>query len=497
VVYEEHILQICEAFAGLPAGRADVLRRALGKQKLAVIEEIRREFMACARARGHAYDKILEVWELVSGFAGYAFCKAHSTAYGVEAYQSAWLKRYYPAEFMAAVLSNGKGFYHPLVYVLECHRLGIPMLPPFVNQPGPMFSVVPITASGRSESSARSGIFIDLVTNNLSSSVGAAYSGRTSGECHSAPMELGKNVGGTACYKHVAPNGAVSLQEAYQSSGLSAHKAIRVPLIRVKGLTERIKTRILAEHQRREFSSLSDFYRRVVPTPEEMEAMIRVGAFDPFGKTRTAQFWEAQHLYQTGAQVSYLRDQDRGRSKKNAPQNNSMNAQVEYLRSETQGWLFPSPGVDRLPNVPLQEPTRRQCLEWETELLDFAVSGHPLELHRHIAWDTYCPVAKLGEHIGEQIVTCGLIIEQRTHHQVTGEPMKFLTLADWTGMVETELFAPTYRSYGLATVRYPVLEVIATVEPFENGNGFSLRVHRAGRPRVHGASVEYKEEIRS
>ena len=61
------------------------------------------------------------------GFAGYAFCNAHSTAYGVEAYQSAWLKRYYPAEFMACVLSNGKGFYHPLVYMLECHRLGIPI----------------------------------------------------------------------------------------------------------------------------------------------------------------------------------------------------------------------------------------------------------------------------------------------------------------------------------------------------------------------------------
>ena len=62
--------------------------------------------------------------------------------------------------------------------------------------------------------------------------------------------------------------------------------------------------------------------------------------------------------------------------------------------------------------------------------------------------------------------------------------MKFLTLADWTGMVETELFAATYRSYGLATVRYPVLEVVATVEPFENGRGFTLRVHRAGKPRT-------------
>src|SRR5438045_9700527 len=97
--------------------------------------------MACARARGHPYEQIIEVWELVSGFAGYAFCKAHSAAYGVEAYQSAWLKRYYPAEFMAAVLTNGKGFYAPLVYVLECHRLGTPLLPPSINARGPAFTV--------------------------------------------------------------------------------------------------------------------------------------------------------------------------------------------------------------------------------------------------------------------------------------------------------------------------------------------------------------------
>jgi DNA polymerase III alpha subunit len=139
VVYEEHILQICEAFAGLPPGRADVLRRALNKQKRPVIAEIYDEFVASAKARGHTPEKTAEVWELVTGFAGYAFCKAHSTAYGVEAYQSAWLKYYFPTEFMAAVLTNGKGFYDPLVYVLECHRLGLKLLPPDVNEPGPAF----------------------------------------------------------------------------------------------------------------------------------------------------------------------------------------------------------------------------------------------------------------------------------------------------------------------------------------------------------------------
>ena len=113
----------------------------------------------------------------------------------------------------------------------------------------------------------------------------------------------------------------------------------------------------------------------------------------------------------------------------------------------------------------------------------YAVSGHPLELFDNIAWDSYCPVTRLGEFVGKIVTTCGLVVEQRTHHQITGEPMKFLTLADWTGMVETELFAKTYKSYGLATVRYPVLEIEARVEPFENNRGFTLRVMRAGKPR--------------
>jgi len=375
VVYEEHILQICEAFAGLSPGRADVLRRALNKQNRKVIEKIQGEFVQSALSRGHSAEKIAEVWGLVTGFAGYAFCKAHSTAYGVEAYQSAWLKKYFPVEFMAAVLSNGKGFYHPIVYVLECHRLGLKLLPPSINHPGPLFQPV--------------------------------------------------------------------------------GQSIRVPVRSVKGLTNRTNERILAEHERGPFQSLADFYRRVTASPEEMESLLRVGAFDEFGRTRTAQFWECQFLQRAFGHA------DNGR----------------------QGLLLPPPGMDRLPEVPLKEPTRRERLEAENELLGFPASGHPLELHDHIAWNTYCPVAKLAEHVGKEVVTCGLIVEQRTHHQITGEPMKFLTLADWTGMVETELFAQTYRSYGLATVRYPVLEVEAKVEPFENGRGFSLRVLRAGKPR--------------
>jgi len=399
VVYEEHILQICEAFAGMPLGRADTLRRALVKLNHRLIDDIGLEFAAGARARGHDEAILREVWDLVRGFAGYAFCKAHSTAYGVEAYQSAWLKKYYPAEFMAAVLTNGKGFYHPLVYVLECHRLGIPLLPPCVNTPGPHFVV-----EGRRENAEG---------RKMDPSLPSAF-----------------------C---ILPS-----------------SLIRVPATRIKGLTETTRERMVAERARRPFASLHDFAQRAGALPEEMEALLRAGAFDTFGPSRTRLFWEIQ----AEAKAEGRRE--------NAESGRQMN-------------LFPS-AFCPLPSA-FSEPDRKQRLQWEMDLLDFPASGHPLELHGDIDWKSYCPVAELGKHVGEKVVTCGLIIEQRLHHQATGEPMKFLTLADWTGMVETELFAPTYRSYGLATVRYPVLEVTATVEPFENGRGFTLRVHRAGRPR--------------
>ena len=235
--------------------------------------------------------------------------------------------------------------------------------------------------------------------------------------------------------------------------------AIRVPLSRAKGLTERCVERLISERIRGEFKSLADFYRRVAPTREELEAMLRVGAFDEFGWSRTALFWEIQQLA-------------------NAYDDSSASGQ---------GGLLPAPTTTRLPATSLQEPTRQQRLEWEADLLGFVVSDHPLALYPEVAWDSYCPVVRLGEFIGQQVIVCGLIIEQRTHQQVNGESMKFLTLADRTGIVETELFAASYRSHGLATVRFPVLEVEATVEPFQSGQGFSLRVHRAGKPRMNAS----------
>ena len=79
-------------------------------------------------------------------------------------------------------------------------------------------------------------------------------------------------------------------------------------------------------------------------------------------------------------------------------------------------------------------------------------------------------------------------MEERLHRQSTGDPMKFVTLCDYTGFIECEIFADSYKRWGLATVRWPVIEVQATVAVFENGNGFTLNAHRICKPRTAAPS---------
>ena len=125
MAYEEHILLVANGFAGVPWGRADLLRRALVKNKdKSKIAEYGAEFRACAARMGRKPEEIEAVWKLLEDFAGYMFNKAHSAAYAVEAFQGAWMKTRYPVEFLASVLSNQRGFYAPILYVLETLRCG-------------------------------------------------------------------------------------------------------------------------------------------------------------------------------------------------------------------------------------------------------------------------------------------------------------------------------------------------------------------------------------
>jgi error-prone DNA polymerase len=138
MAFEEHILLVANGFAGMPWGRADLLRRALVKNRdRDRIEQLGQEFRAAATHLGRTEEETAKVWELLRDFAGYMFNKAHSAAYAVEAFAGAWLKTRYPVEFLAAVLTSRRGFYSPMLYVLEALRNGARFLPPDLHESAP------------------------------------------------------------------------------------------------------------------------------------------------------------------------------------------------------------------------------------------------------------------------------------------------------------------------------------------------------------------------
>ena len=143
IVYQEQIQQIAQRVAGYSLGQADLLRRAMGKKKKEVLEAEFKPFSSGMRERGFSETAINKLWEIMVPFAAYAFNKAHSAAYGVVSYWTAYLKANYPAEFMAALLESVKSDKDKTaLYLGECRRMGIKVLPPDVNESEGMFTPV-------------------------------------------------------------------------------------------------------------------------------------------------------------------------------------------------------------------------------------------------------------------------------------------------------------------------------------------------------------------
>ncbi len=135
IIYQEQVLQIAQAFAGFTLGKADLLRRAMGKKIKSEMEAQRAAFVAGAVDRGVSRDRAEYVFDLVDKFAGYGFNKAHSAGYGLLAYQTAFLKAHHPVEFLAATMTYDAGNTDRLsIFKRELERLDIPLLPPDVNR---------------------------------------------------------------------------------------------------------------------------------------------------------------------------------------------------------------------------------------------------------------------------------------------------------------------------------------------------------------------------
>src|SRR5690349_2905796 len=143
IVYQEQVQKAAQILAGYTLGQADLLRRAMGKKKKEILDKEFVPFHQGCRERGYSDKAIQAVWDVLVPFAGYAFNKAHSAAYGLVSYWTAYLKANYPAEYMAALLTSvGDDKDKSALYLSECRRMGIKVLPPDVNESVATFAPV-------------------------------------------------------------------------------------------------------------------------------------------------------------------------------------------------------------------------------------------------------------------------------------------------------------------------------------------------------------------
>ncbi|XOF35060.1 MAG: DNA polymerase III subunit alpha [Candidatus Electrothrix sp. YB6] len=143
IVYQEQVMKISNILASYSLGDADILRRAMGKKIPEVMEEERGKFMAGAKENGISEEKAKYIFDLMAKFAAYGFNKSHSAAYALVAYQTAYLKAHYPAQFLAALLSCDIDNTDKVVkYINECKQISIDVLPPDINESYQDFTVI-------------------------------------------------------------------------------------------------------------------------------------------------------------------------------------------------------------------------------------------------------------------------------------------------------------------------------------------------------------------
>ncbi|MBN2658649.1 MAG: DNA polymerase III subunit alpha [Spirochaetales bacterium] len=142
IVYQEQVMKVAQIIGGFSLGKADILRRAMGKKKVKDMEKMKVEFIAGARELGHDEKHASEIFDMLEPFAGYGFNKSHAAAYSVVAYKTAYCKANFPAEFMAANLTNEIN--NPTAfadYLAETENMGIEMMPPDINKSDKNFNV--------------------------------------------------------------------------------------------------------------------------------------------------------------------------------------------------------------------------------------------------------------------------------------------------------------------------------------------------------------------
>ncbi len=410
LIYQEQVMQAAQVMAGYTLGGADLLRRAMGKKDKEKMAKERVKFCeGAANLHGVKEDVANEVFDTLEKFAGYGFNRSHSAAYAWVSYQTAYLKANYPVEFMAAVMSNEVANTDKIsIFVNECIRLGITILPPDVNKSGLKFVPEEVNAAG---------VAAAQVVRKVKPAADAAaieeeqvrFDDLPSAEGMAAKPDLDLVLGGEKI--HVG--------------------SIRYGLAAIKNVGEAAMESAVAERERSgPFKSLEDFCGRIDSkklNKKSLECLVKCGAFDWTGRERAELFAEVEGAF--AAAASAHRDRASG--------------QVSLF-----GAFDAAPAPVKRGSTPRVPPwSIAEKLAFEKELLGFYVTGHPLDDYRPaLESGKYVPIARLSEQEDKSTVTIAgaLSTVDKKFTKKDSKPFAVVVIEDLTGPLEVMIWSEAF-----------------------------------------------------
>ncbi len=407
-IYQEQVMAAASALAGYTLGGADLLRRAMGKKDKAKMAEERVKFVeGCKRENEIDEKKANEIFDLLEKFAGYGFNRSHSAAYAWVSYQTAYLKANFPVEFMAAVMSNEINNTDKIsVFVAECARMGITILPPDVNRSGLKFTPEEVSDEG-------------VAAAKLARKPKPEAEPTASVEAEDSPPWEEEE----ARFEDL-PSGASAVIDAEQPVPPSRIHvgSIRYGLAAIKNVGEAAMEAAIAEREKEgAFKSLEDFAARVDSkkmNKKSVECLVKCGAFDWTGEGRSQLFSEIDAAL--GAAASAHRDRASGQS--------SLFGDFEV-----------TPKAARKVSSSVPPWSTGEMLAFEKELLGFYVTGHPLDEYRsELEKPKYTPIARLGEAEDKSTRTIAgaLATVEKRFAKKDGRPFAIVVLEDLSGGLE-------------------------------------------------------------
>jgi DNA polymerase-3 subunit alpha len=387
LVYQDDVLLTAIKLAGYSWLEADSLRKAMGKKIPAVMKAEKQKLLKGFMEYGKLSKNLAEkLWELIEPFAAYGFNKAHAASYGKVAYQTAYMKANYPVEYLTAILTADSGDTDSIsIFVAEAKRMGIPVLPPDVNESGTVFTVVKKSA--------------DVPATVVSQRDGARGGDSPAGE-DAASVEV------------------------------TPREAIRFGLSSIKNFGDGISEAIIAERTTHgQFTSLSDFLSRISSknlNRKSLESLIKCGALDSLSPSSDGRGVLLENIETL---LAYHRE-----ATATAPQDSLFGA-----------FMPPPPLV--LPEG--KATSLLDKLAWEKELLGIYVSGHPLDAYEHLTKKASLTIKQIKENpqSGTLLILPILVSTVKTMLTKSGEKMAFITLADTTESIESVVFPKLFKEH--------------------------------------------------